>query len=266
MLLKTVKDQLSAVKNVEKSHTDLSQIDIDFSSFQELYELRQQKFLGQISNLTGKMQTVRQYTRLVSVEKHKIQALQDISSCNCINNTDITDTQIITELMPCLRALCEAEDGWHLSSTFMCLKDIKPDMCSYLARVMNILQSGNTLKQLNIFCTEQGSQLIKDIENKALVTDIDVGESFIKIRQLFIEQYESGNVLSFDMFIDGKVSRMSLKKCEMKNHKILWLCNGHIDSLNPKVLSDSDNNTELALDEANYMILKELENINLTEF
>ncbi len=80
MLLKTVKDQLSAVKNVEKSHTDLSQIDIDFSSFQELYELTQQKFLGQISNLTGKMQTVRQYTRLVSVdliEKNKIQALQD---------------------------------------------------------------------------------------------------------------------------------------------------------------------------------------------
>jgi len=33
MLLKTVKDQLSAVKNVEKSHTDLSQIDIDFISF-----------------------------------------------------------------------------------------------------------------------------------------------------------------------------------------------------------------------------------------
>jgi len=284
MLLRVVKDQLATIKDAEteqrsKTPADPSQTDDDFNShaFQELYELTQRKFLTQVIKIAGKMQTVRHYPRLFCVdliEKHKLQALQDINNNNKEkpvsdnNGNEISPSStIVTELQPCIRALCEAEDGWHLSSTFVCLKEVKPQLCPYLARVMNILKSGNISNQLNVFSTEQGSQLIKDIENKSAANDVDVSESFIQLRQLFIDEFESGNALSFEMFKGGQAKKMSLERCEMKNHKILWLCKAHVDLLGPKVLNESDKDTsDTALNQANNMILKELESIDMTEF
>ncbi len=279
MLLRVVKDQLAAIKDAEteqrsKTPADSPQTDDDFNShaFQELYELTQRKFLTEVIKIAGKMQTVRHYPRLFCVdliEKHKLQALQDINSSNkekAVSEISSSST-IVTELQPCIRALCEAEDGWHLSSTFVCLKEVKPQLCSYLARVMNILKSGNISNQLNVFSTEQGSQLIKDIENKSAAHDVDFSESFTQLRQLFIDEFESGNALSFDMFKGGQAKKMSLERCEMKNHKILWLCKAHVDLLGPKVLNESDKDTsDAALNQANNMILKELESIDMTEF
>ena len=88
-LLSIVQAQLGVIKEQERKMKK-EQVDENSSeesaeknsqAFQELYELTQRKFVGQITKIAATMQTVKQYPRLFCVdliEKHKLEALQNI--------------------------------------------------------------------------------------------------------------------------------------------------------------------------------------------
>ncbi len=42
--------------------------------------------------------------------------------------------------IPCLRIMCEYEEGWHRVETFCVLGELKNNYCPYLSRMMNLLK------------------------------------------------------------------------------------------------------------------------------
>lgn len=124
---------------------------------------------------------------------------------------------------------------------------------------MRILKNGNISNQMNIFSTDKGSQLIKDIEEKSLADDKDVYESYIQLRKYFLSflaKFEKGN---------EQAGFIELKRCELKNHKILWLCGKHIKALNPTILKDSAKNVSSGNGDE-YKLLDELVNVHMNIF
>ena len=162
--------------------------------------------------------------------------------------------------------MCEAEEGWHLSSSFILPTEVSVQFATYFSRIMNILKNGPISNQMNIFSTDQGLALIKDINAKASKNDKDVPEAYLSIRSSFIEELEADRVYSLDDFGSNQsetdYSRLSLKRCELKNHKILWICKKHAEQLNVKVLSDNVRGKDIS-NENNLKILDELEFVNI---
>lgn len=172
-------------------------------------------------------------------------------------------TTVITELVPCIRVMCEAEDGWHLSSSFILVSEFTVQFATYFSRIMNILKNGSVSNQMNIFCTDQGSILLGEINSKASKNDKDVPEGYLSIRSSFIDELNADKLFSLDDFqASGEdLSKLSLERCELKNHKILWLCKKHIEKLQVKVLNENAASSDIS-NENNAKILDELELIN----
>ena len=184
-------------------------------------------------------------------------AARPVSSIT-IELSDQNEAMSNNELVPCIRTLCEAEDGWHLSTTIVPIKEIS-SFCSYLSRIMRILKNGNISNQMNIFSTDQGSKLIKEIEDKSLSDEKDVCLSYFSLRNHFLSflsnSFEQENEVKQTEFLE-------LKRCELKNHKIVWLCDRHITSLNPTILKDSGKNLKSGNDDE-YKLLDEMESLDL---
>lgn len=109
-------------------------------------------------------------------------------------------TKFITELVPCIRVMCEAEDGSHLSSSFILVSELTAQFATYFSRIMNIIKNGSVSNQMNIFCTDQGSILLDEINSKASKNDKDVPEGYLSIRNSFIDEFNSDKLFALEDF------------------------------------------------------------------
>ena len=129
---------------------------------------------------------------------------------------------------------------------------------------MNILKFGNLSTELKIFLTSQGNNILNEIdsfflnnenmssEKASLNNDQELTESYISIRNYFISQLETNQSIYVD-----------LQRCELKNGKILWLCQNHIDKCSARVLMDSVDVTFNENINSNATIINELDSIKL---
>jgi hypothetical protein len=203
------------------------------SAYQELYELTQRKFLQQISKYCQKMSESKEYPRLFCVDLMAAVQLPPNSEVN-------------KEMIPCVRVMCEHEEGWHLSESFVALfsetNPLLKELASspYLARMMTIIKNGPLCNEMQIFLSEQGQSLLREIEKKAAqqsVTDgadESVAESYISLRKSFIKMCEEEK--KPPQAAVGSLE--ALQRCELKNGKILWLCKSHVESTKAPILTD----------------------------
>ena len=70
-------------------------------------------------------------------------------------------------------------------------------------------------------------------------------ESYLALLKHFSSQLEAEKKLD-----DSNHEVMGLKRCEMKNGKVLWMCKQHIEMTNPKILEfNLKNDTSTNLNE-----------------
>ncbi|XP_060062845.1 uncharacterized protein LOC132543370 [Ylistrum balloti] len=196
-------------------------IDRTNTSFKEMYELAQRKFLRQISSYALK-HDMASYPRLFVV--------------------DIVDTgvQEAKKMLPseddfksrryCVYTLCECEQGWHsvckpllLETTFIG-EDIE-EYAPYLAHITLVMRHSPDFV-LNLFSDVVGQQYLKYIQ-----------ELTVKGGHTFETSYQLLRQKVFDM--DSKLQKGQLKRCRLPSGKTSWLCEEHIDKLKVSVLSDS---------------------------
>jgi hypothetical protein len=260
-LLDLVKKQLESKKTnsqtaVAKKETDsTTQSDaMNYSAFQELYELTQRKFLKQIVKYCADMSTPRECPRLFcidfislanipSIEKFKFSS----SITYVLRKSNEEDSSPNNTYLPCIRVLCEHEEGWHLSDSLIVLPDhlnyifdstALKKTASYLARIVNILKSGSLSSEMQIFLSDEGQQLITKLEKPA--ETVDLSESYTTLREHFINEYFKEKRLVVLSKKEEFSDETDLKRCELKNGKVLWLCANHIESTKARVLKDTD--------------------------
>jgi hypothetical protein len=59
---------------------------------------------------------------------------------NTDNEASIKSKTKKSPYMPCLRIMCEYEEGWHRVETYSILNELKNSFCPYLSRMMNLLK------------------------------------------------------------------------------------------------------------------------------
>ena len=202
------------------------------------------KFLKQIAQFSEKMSTSKPYPVLFCV---------DLIERNKSLNPPREETNV-SDLLPCLRPCCEYEEGWHLAETYLLISDINiTNFCAYLTRVMNLIKNGNLSTTLQIFLCEQGQKLLGEIEKNSISSNLEIRESYIAMRKHFVNESQNLSQKSID-----------LHRCELKNGKIMWLCQKHAEATNAKILTDNlatviTNNSEIL--QAKF--LEDVEQINI---
>ena len=220
-LLTLVKDQLEKInstrsnqKEDRKDKTEKQKnADNNSAAFQELYELTQRKFLKQLYQISDKI--AKYYPRLICIDQIEL------------NNNLIT----------CMRPMCEFDEGWHIlpNSYILSNESLLPKYYSYLVRVMNIIKNGNLSNQLQIFLNQKGIEMLEDLEKKLIqMNDSEetiFNESYLSFLKHFTSQLDAEKKIN-----ESNHEVMGLKRCEMKNGKVIWMCNQHIEMTNPKIL------------------------------
>ena len=163
------------------------------------------------------------------------------------------DYEEAIELYPCLRLLCEHEEGWHLDQFYSIISELNPDYCSYLARIMSVIKYGNLATEVQIFQSQEGLNLIKEIESKALTDEDadDIMESYMLVRQDLIDESTENKVLH------------GLKLCELKNGKVLWLCEKHIEETGACVLNYLHDTNSAGVEVSSNILLDDIGEINI---
>ena len=226
-LLKLVKDELEKVKETKKQQNnneknDSTEADNSNYAYKELYELTQRRFLRQLNQFSEKMSTIKANPVLYCID------LVDRQLINKERSGKISNDENTVELVPCLKPMCEYEEGWHLSETFTVLPELNTSFCLYLARIMSLLKNGSVSTTMQVFLCEQGKKLLDDIEKvNSNSTSADIKESYISVRKHFVNEREEKNL------------KLDLKRCELKNGKIMWLCKEHAQITNSKIINDS---------------------------
>lgn len=295
-LVKLVKDELELKKqktdatkiNAVQNSDDERVADNTNSALQELYELTQRKFLNQLVKYCSKMQFSREHPRLFCIDlitQSKVDEIRKtMSGVSCdspalhkpnarrwsiiqmMNPNEIQEPENSNaDLLACIRVMCEHENEWHPSHALVVLPEpVASEYSAYLARVMNILKNSSLASELNVLITESGVKLINDLENKAVMENCDreteLTASYTALRRFYVESYEKKQVLSTTRcdLVDG-----GLKRCELKNGKILWLCNKHIEETNAKVLTDNINTNLVSDADLNSEMLQNLNQIEI---
>jgi hypothetical protein len=280
-LLEWVKNEIGKLneknklkKTAETNETRLRLAEYNNASIQELYELTQRKFLKQLIQISDKMITIKAYPRLIFIdliENDLVESIQRKTIYNTLN-----DSNNDRLLIPCLRLMCENEEGWHPVSTFFGhtntnLLTGSSSFNSYLLRIMNILKYGNLTNELTIFLSKQGTQIINEIENKPC--EYDLIESYGLLRKILINDFETGNIWSMNNLElnnnnQDVYDRIGLERCELKNGKILWLCKNHVSKTQANVLSNNYADTSGIIESnQNRMLnhLKDNNNLNIFE-
>ena len=168
------------------------------------------------------------------------------------------DTIIIisssSEYVPCIRAMCEFQDGWHPSSSFISitsnssnktgLSSLLKSFASYLTRVMSIVKNGPISSELQVLLSVQGRRTLGDIETTS--DHKDIVDSYVALVKHVLgkheqeqEQQQQDKLQHGDNF-EGS-SKMGLIRCELKSGKTMWLCKKHMEAnrARPVVANDT---------------------------
>ena len=102
--------------------------------------------------------------------------------------------------------------------------------------------------------TDQGRKLLSEIESisKSQTKEEDIVSSFHKFRSHFVNNLNEGPT--------------GLERCELKNGQIIWMCPEHVKIKNAVVLTDSVKAQEANNDVDKYLMLDEIDTINLNDF
>jgi hypothetical protein len=225
-------EKINAKKQIEEAKNKGKQvIDNRNVAYQELCELTKRKFLKQLNILCESHSTNMPFPRLFCLDLvPKSKLLNE-------NNTIENDRP---ELVECVRTMCEHDEGWHVSETFFTLEtnEAKTSLSSYFARIMSIIKNSPLRNELLIFQKEAGKNFLAEMESKAKMRDNDLASSYKLLREMYINEYQSGKISNVTQSADNyEVNDMDLKRCELKNGKILWLCEKHIKETNGRELS-----------------------------
>jgi hypothetical protein len=277
------KEKQESMNNKNKEQEEINNSNV---AYQELYELTQRKFLKKLNTLCEKMHNSVVYPRLFCIdliEKEKLDKFISIkkmlekrelhaelriidsdSNANRPSTASAIDENKPQTFINCLRPMCEFDEGWHLSETLIPLHELNPSYYAYLARVMNIIKNGHLSNELLVFLTEHGNKLMIDIETKVnSKLEKDLAESYTALRSLYIKEFDADGIYSLSNNIEKESELKSdLKRCELKNGRILWLCNKHILETNARELTELKSNLSSNI-EANKKFLEDLETISL---
>lgn len=168
------------------------------------------------------------------------------------------------DLFTCIRPLCEHEEGWHLSKSFLILPDLNPNYGPYLTRIMNIIKNGSLSNELQIFLTDHGDKLLRDLDKKSINENSDISDSYLSLRRYFIEEFEKGHVFLTDEILSDNGPQIDLKRCELKNGKKLWLCKEHSLATNAKILNNKMMSNQI--DQSIFKLLDEINQIRIDIF
>lgn len=293
-MVKLVKDELEKKKQQSKlvndsksSKLNVEGADSMDSAYHELYELTQRKFLKQLSKYCGKMQFNIEIPRLFCIDfisTNKINDLKKIMergkkntpkskvrrwsiaervNLNIVADPESNQKEKIEEYLPCIRVMCEHENEWHTSQLLSILPEpVSPEYSSYLARVMRILKNGSIGSEMLILITESGEKLLSDLEARAIAEnstgESNLQESYTALRKFYLDCYENKNVLCESGNVD-----MELKRCELKNGKVVWLCEKHIFETNARVLDDGNKKAGKADADLNIEMIQDIEQIDI---
>lgn len=276
--------QKESEKNAASINEDTkSTTDINTSAFQELFELTERKFLKQLAQFCDKMVTDKPYPRLFCVDLIDTNTLDKIRDKKrtilsqtaiigrdneTLNGGDQSKTVTKSEstktdepkYVKCLRPMCEHEEGWHLGESFVVLDELA-NYASYLARVMNIIKSGNQSSELVVFYIDEGTKLLKEIEQKAVTGKVDLADSYTSLRAFFVDKCQH-DLHTLNQTAEN-LNKLDLELCELKNGKELWLCDKHFKETNAMVVSFSKNVTIVQNDTSENKMIKEIEDIHI---
>lgn len=259
----------------KQSNEDNIVIDSNNTAIQELYELTQRKFLRQLIQFSSLISTTRSYPRLVCIDfidDEKISRLKFLKNLNNITSAvgsievDFEigeDNNNSTKLIPCIRPMCEHEESWHFSDCIVILPELLNIYCPFLIRLITILKNGGSSNELGIFLTDKGSKLLSEME-KSIDESIDLCDSYNSFRNVFINEYENDRFYSLS-WLNGNWNNkpLGLENCELRNAKILWLCNKHCEQTDAEILSDKENFTNNSIEKEKNCLIQEIEKIEL---
>ena len=265
-----VQKELDKSKSKSSSKVEENKKEIDdnnAAAYQELYELTQRKFLRQLYQSSNSIN--KYYPILFGIDRianGKFESLEQIGN---------------KDWKMCLKPLCEYEEGWHTCDLLVLLPDedtIKSKYGLYFTRVMNIIKQGNLSNEFDILTLEKNPQLLIDSWS---INQTATKSATIPIDQLFIESILSlqmfyiNQVLKSNLYFFDKASRLYkkfkliddifqdrlgvIKRCELKNGKITWLCNDHIEKLNARIIDNQSNFSQD--DNINDLVIEEIEKI-----
>ena len=221
----------------------LAEADANVRAYQELYELTQRKFLKKLREFgADRMSAATHFANLICLD---MQEKNDSSNGSESNKDPLTTTRNYT---PCLRVMCEHDEGWHLSESSVSLDGQVPaSFCSYLCRLMNILRHGEVASQMIIFALPDGQRVLDQVEERASLDESDIADSYVALRQHFINEWSkkalAANASTSDADAAASASsgeqRVDLKRCELKNGKVLFLCDKHAKATKARVITNA---------------------------
>ena len=251
--------ELDAKKNREAKQEIAN---LNSVAYQELYELTQRKFLRRLTYLADSMQIGQTYPRLFCVDFVDSAKYQSLVTFKARIWQRMPESQLVNEgessKKLCLKAMCEHEEGWHMASSLVQLSQVKPKYFSYLLRATKIIKNSSLAGEMLLFSCEEGRQLLNDIDDSNETGEKDFDESYKAIRKKFIDQIEQTNLITLVEQELVKINapdngepldprkdptkkdfHIGLNYCELKNGRVLWLCDEHAKTTNARILTNS---------------------------
>lgn len=162
-----------------------------------------------------------------------------------------------------------------MSDSYLLLDNntLPPGYAPYLARIMNLIKNGDLAPQLKAFTTPEGQKMLEDIESKVAPpaesessqssSDDAIFQSYSKLRSDFIDKLEKLSVMSLSLDVNS-VNRLDLKRGELRNGKMLWMCPNHISASGASIVAEDVIDTKDAkLDLEVNKMLSELDSISI---
>ncbi|ELU16141.1 hypothetical protein CAPTEDRAFT_214304 [Capitella teleta] len=220
------------------------------STYQELYELAQRKFLRQVSSYVDEVHDGL-YPRLLVADLNYQPEEPDPDKPTFVAE-NLKSGQF------CMKILCEYQGGWHCVDEGLPVNIGSSDLVSlwessgsYMLRILGILKHSKV--NLRILNTLDGEKMMNKLQkNTSSFASDSLKEVYNLLRQYVMAQdYESkcGN----------------LKRCHTSSGKMLWLCPEHQSMPGVTVLWKGDldqNKTKPKMNEPELKLLKALVAIN----
>ncbi|XP_059152537.1 uncharacterized protein LOC131938499 [Physella acuta] len=187
-------------------------------AFQEALELSQRKLLRHIALYASTMD-MEVYPRLILID---LKVKDDVKKIGKGHHSELRHPDKTGEKSDklCLKVLCEHEMGWHEMQeeiNFPPLEGAELDdylkrIAPYVARVLALLKHSKI--NMPILTTPEGERLSRKLQDLCSKTSSDFQNEYAVVLQTVLEE-------------DSERTCGGLKRCQMPNGKILWLCDKH---------------------------------------
>lgn len=164
----------------------------------------------------------------------------------------------------CVRPMCEHEESWHFSDLLVLYPKILSNNCAYFLRIMTILRNGSYSNEFGVLFTEQGKKLYNEIKEKVIGDSTEIADSYNSLRNFFITKFEEDDFYFIDQ--NSNQNYFGLKKCELKNGKILWLCAEHAEKCGGKIITDQKNSTRNQYEQEKNQLILQLDQVEINIF